>query len=804
MAATFNIPDGRVDLLIGAINTANINDDFDTINLATNGLYTLTVVNNTTNGANGLPLVQNDVSFGGTEIGTDLTINGNGARLERSEFAPNFRILQVFDGATCVINNLNMNRGRVLDVTGSQGGGAIFNNASRFILSGCTFDNNSTMGMNGAAGNPAASGGAGRGGAISNASAVVMIASNCTFTNNKADGGNGGNSTSSQQPGGHGADGEGGAIYCSNEILNLSNCTFIGNFGSGGLGGTGGPAGSDGDMKGGAIFAAGGFLGPCTFTSNSAIFGGALFTTGNVTLDSCTMTFNIASKQGGAFYNGGTALINNCSINNGRATSLGGGVLNYGALTITNSSFSGNVTDEPASGGGAVCHFPFFNEASFLTIRNTIFQNNHASSGTVLGGLGGALYNFIDTNTPSHVIVDRCTFRGNTGKWGGGGICHSSNIGPSSLTVRDSTFTGNSSQNRGGGIYHRSNTSANVSLTVTNSTFSGNSTSGTSFGRGGGICVLSTGGSANATILSSTFSGNSALEGGACATERTEGTAALNLSNTILNTGGAAGENLANFGGIITSQGNNLSNDGGGGYLNATGDLPNTNPQLNGIAFNGGPTETHSLLSNSPAINAGNGNAPSRDQRAYSRQGASDIGAFEFGGQPAAPATAAVVSRKMHGATPFDIDLPVSGSPGIECRSGGANNDYQIIATFVRPVGYGDVTVTSGTGFVLSTAANGETVTIFLRGVTSGQTTTVTMAGVSDGINMGNVSLPMGILVGDTNGNRTVNATDIGQTKAQSGQPVGAGNFRSDLNANGSINATDIGQVKAQSGTTLP
>ena len=56
---------------------------------------------------------------------------------------------------------------------------------------------------------------------------------------NKADGGNGGNSSTSQQPGGHGADGEGGAIYCSNDILNLSNCTFIGNFGSGGLGGTG-------------------------------------------------------------------------------------------------------------------------------------------------------------------------------------------------------------------------------------------------------------------------------------------------------------------------------------------------------------------------------------------------------------------------------------------------------------------------------------------------------------------------------------------------------------------------------------
>jgi hypothetical protein len=62
----------------------------------------------------------------------------------------------------------------------------------------------------------------------------------------------------------------------------------------------------------------------------------------------------------------------------------------------------------------------------------------------------------------------------------------------------------------------------------------------------------------------------------------------------------------------------------------------------------------------------------------------------------------------------------------------------------------------------------------------------------------------MGVLLGDTNGNGFVNATDIGQTKAQSGQPVTSGNFRTDVNFNGAINATDIGQVKAQSGTQLP
>jgi hypothetical protein len=60
------------------------------------------------------------------------------------------------------------------------------------------------------------------------------------------------------------------------------------------------------------------------------------------------------------------------------------------------------------------------------------------------------------------------------------------------------------------------------------------------------------------------------------------------------------------------------------------------------------------------------------------------------------------------------------------------------------------------------------------------------------------------MLIGDTNGNKTVNAGDVAQTKGQSGQLVGAGNFRNDVNATGSINAGDVAQVQANSGHTLP
>jgi hypothetical protein len=62
----------------------------------------------------------------------------------------------------------------------------------------------------------------------------------------------------------------------------------------------------------------------------------------------------------------------------------------------------------------------------------------------------------------------------------------------------------------------------------------------------------------------------------------------------------------------------------------------------------------------------------------------------------------------------------------------------------------------------------------------------------------------MGMLVGDTNGNGSVTASDIGQNKAQSGQPVNSANFRNDVNANGQITASDIAFVKSQSGSQLP
>jgi hypothetical protein len=169
------------------------------------------------------------------------------------------------------------------------------------------------------------------------------------------------------------------------------------------------------------------------------------------------------------------------------------------------------------------------------------------------------------------------------------------------------------------------------------------------------------------------------------------------------------------------------------------------------------------------------------------------------------PTPTQVVSRKLHGGTLFDINLPLAGSLGIECRSGGAGNDYQVVFTFANAVTFTNASVAVGAGSVSSSNGNGTTtVTVNLTGVTNAQRITVTLSGVSDGTSTGDINVPMGVLLGDTNGNGSVNASDVSQTKSKSGQAVDATNFRTDVTVSNSINAGDVSLVKSKSGTALP
>jgi hypothetical protein len=87
--AIFNIAAGDVAGLINALNIAQTNNQPDTINLAANSVYSLSAVDNLTNGPNGLPVINNDGV---------VTLNGNGATIARANASPAFRILNIVDG----------------------------------------------------------------------------------------------------------------------------------------------------------------------------------------------------------------------------------------------------------------------------------------------------------------------------------------------------------------------------------------------------------------------------------------------------------------------------------------------------------------------------------------------------------------------------------------------------------------------------------------------------------------------------------------------------------------------------------
>jgi hypothetical protein len=92
----------------------------------------------------------------------------------------------------------------------------------------------------------------------------------------------------------------------------------------------------------------------------------------------------------------------------------------------------------------------------------------------------------------------------------------------------------------------------------------------------------------------------------------------------------------------------------------------------------------------------------------------------------------------------------------------------------------------------LTNIANAQTINVQINGINIGATPAT------------DFTIPMSILIGDTNSNGTVNAADVAQTNGQLGQAVDATNFRSDVSTNGSINAADTDIIKQNSGTSLP
>lgn len=163
------------------------------------------------------------------------------------------------------------------------------------------------------------------------------------------------------------------------------------------------------------------------------------------------------------------------------------------------------------------------------------------------------------------------------------------------------------------------------------------------------------------------------------------------------------------------------------------------------------------------------------------------------------------VSRKLHGGTPFDIPMPLTGEPAVECRSSGGA--HTIIFTFDNNIVSGNAAVVSGTGSVAgSPTFSNNTMAVNLTGVGDAQKIGVKLSGVTDALGqvLPDTSVQLNILAGDTNGSRTVTAADVSQAKSLSGSAANASNFRADVNVSGSVNGTDVSLIKAQSGHTSP
>jgi hypothetical protein len=187
-ARQFNEPRCDPDDLVQQIEAANANPDPDTINLDGNCTYTLTAVDNDTDGPNGLP-----------SITSEITINGNGASIERDVAAPDFRIFHVALDGNLTLNDVTIRNGQA----GSSNGGGMYVHGV-LMLNRCTIAENTAAAGGGlyfvvwpyvaaqinetTVSNNQSSG---SGGGIDNHGAYLTIV-NSTLSGNTAGGGGGG------------------------------------------------------------------------------------------------------------------------------------------------------------------------------------------------------------------------------------------------------------------------------------------------------------------------------------------------------------------------------------------------------------------------------------------------------------------------------------------------------------------------------------------------------------------------------------------------------------------------------------
>jgi len=447
------------------------------------------------------------------------------------------------------------------------------------------------------------------GAGLYNAGGTVTL-SNVTFAFNQVLGTNGaaGNSGNYAIPG---EPAYGGAV-CSYGTLAAVDCAFFTNTAAGGNGGQGsgalfyGIGAGGGDAAGGALYLAGAAdLTHCVFVANGTGagsggfgqdapggnggngMGGAIYTADSIAVTNCAFLVNGAAGGAGQFSNpyqgygtGGNA--------------LGGGLFNAATSSVSECTFAGNsVSAGPGGlnlvyGAGQVAQGGSIWNGGWLVLSASTVASNTSTAGAGAGGSragGGPAYGGGVFNGGAALALINCTLVNNVATGG--------------PTAEPGGNTGGNSY--GGGVYGATN-----GLTaLTNCTLSGNSAIG---GLGTGTATNGSG-----------YGGNIAQAG------------VVELIETIVTAG--VGNNAY---GSLTDLGYNISSDASCAF-SAPGSLNNTDPKLQPLANNGGPTLTMALWPGSPAIDAGI-SLPgiTTDQRGVPRPygPAPDIGAYEWNGAP--------------------------------------------------------------------------------------------------------------------------------------------------------------------------
>jgi hypothetical protein len=223
-------PVSTTDGLVAAITTANSSGGATTITLASDTTFDFTSANNSTNGANALPVITGNI-----------TIAGSGATIERTGSTA-FRLFDVASGGSLTLQDLTLQGGEASGALVAAEGGAIFSSGT-LNLSAVLVQGNQAVGANGAS--AGANGADAFGGGVYVAGGSVSLI-NDTLSGNSAQGGTGAAGAAGVLGGGiggSGGNGNGGGLGVEDaKSVSLINDTLSGNSAQGGAGGTGGNA----------------------------------------------------------------------------------------------------------------------------------------------------------------------------------------------------------------------------------------------------------------------------------------------------------------------------------------------------------------------------------------------------------------------------------------------------------------------------------------------------------------------------------------------------------------------------------